>query len=100
MSKIFICYRREDSIETVGRMNSWLSMRLPGGEVFFDVHTIIPGVNYRDLIEHTLTFEAAIVLVVIGKTWASIVDDHGVKRLDELDDPVRREIELAFEHKK
>lgn len=102
MPKVFICYRREDSIETAGRMYSWLSMRLPEGDVFMDVRGITPGANFPDVIERVITTQAEIMLVVIGKAWVRTPDEQGHvrERLREPDDHVRREIELALERKK
>jgi hypothetical protein len=100
MAKVFICYRREDSIETAGRIYSWLSMRLSQDDLFFDVQTIQGGTNFRQAIAGALADEVKVMLVIIGRSWLLVLDEHGEprRRLNEPDDHVRQEIELAFEH--
>lgn len=102
MAKVFICYRREDSIETAGRMYSWLTMRLHADNVFMDVNTIAPGVNFPDAIAHVISTQAEIVLAIIGRAWLRTTDEQGNvrERLREPDDHVRREIELALTQNK
>lgn len=93
---IFLSYRREDSIETAGRMYSWLSMRLPQQLIFLDVRSIWPGANYRTAMATALE-EAEVVLVIIGRSWSVITRPEGiVRRLEEPDDAVRQEVELAL----
>ena len=93
---IFLSYRREDSIETAGHMYSWLSMRLPQQLIFLDVRSIWPGANYRTEMAMALE-EAEVVLVIIGRSWSAITRPEGlVRRLEEPDDAVRQEIELAL----
>lgn len=98
---IFLSYRREDSIETAGRIYSWLSMRLPERAVFLDVRSIAPGVNYRAAMDAALD-EAEVVLAIIGKAWRAAPQPDGTLRLrlEEPDDAVRQEIELALARQK
>lgn len=98
---VFLSYRREDTIETVGRMYSWLTSRLSEEEVFFDVRSIPPGANYRERMNQALV-EADFVLVIMGKAWNAIRQLDGTirRRLEEPDDAVRHEIELAIENDK
>lgn len=98
---IFLSYRRDDSIETAGRIYSWLSMRLPERAVFLDVRSIAPGANYRAAMDAALD-EAEVVLAVIGKAWRAVPQPDGTLRLrlEEPDDAVRQEIALALERHK
>jgi hypothetical protein len=102
MPKIFICYRRDDSIETAGRIYSWLDMRLPEGDVFLDVDTISPGTNFRSAISNALATDVQVVLVIIGRNWIETPTGSGGvhRRLEDQDDQVRQEIEAAFQHGK
>ena len=94
---IFLSYRREDSIETAGRIFSWISVRTSVSSVFLDVRSIPPGTDYRKQMDNALR-EAKVVLVIIGKTWNAVPQPDGTvrHRLEEPDDAVRHEIEVAL----
>lgn len=96
MGKIFISYRREDSIETVGRIYDWLNDRLPPNSLFMDVMSIGPGKDFRKAIESSIS-SASVVLVVIGPHWVTAKNDKGKRRLDDPDDFVRLEVEAAIQ---
>lgn len=90
--KIFINYRREDSRGDAGRLFDRLKARFPS-QVFMDVSTIEPGVDFVEAIEHAVGSCDACV-VVIGKHW--LIDDTGRRRLEEPEDFVRLEITTAL----
>lgn len=102
MAQVFICYRRDDSINTVGRIYSWLKIRLPDDEIFFDLNTITPGVDFPSAISDALASSVKVVLVVIGKKWVESPGENGGtrRRLEEEDDHVRSEIETAFQYQR
>jgi hypothetical protein len=50
-AKSFISYRRQDSEDAAGRLNEELSECFGEGRVFFDVDSILVGVNYRRYLE-------------------------------------------------
>jgi tetratricopeptide (TPR) repeat protein len=99
---IFISYRRQDSIDVVGRMYSWLKIRLPPDSVFFDVQAVPGGAHFREHIERVIADEAEVALAVIGPAWltAAVANGPDERRLDAADDLVRHELEVAFAHKK
>lgn len=98
MHKIFISYCREDSIETTGRIYDWLDSRLAPKSIFMDVDSIPPGADFRAAINGTIA-SASVVLVVIGPRWLTIREPNGGgPRLDNPNDFVRIEVELAIEH--
>jgi hypothetical protein len=98
MQKVFISYRRDDSIESAGRIYDWLASRLPEDSVFIDVDSILAGADFREALEKTLD-QTGVVLAVIGQKWLDIEDKSGRRRLDNPEDLVRIEIETAMQRK-
>ena len=98
MHKIIISYRREDSIETTGRIYDWLDSRLAPNSIFMDVESIPPGADFRAAINDTIA-SASVVLVVIGPRWLTIREPNGgAPRIDNPNDFVRIEVELAIQN--
>jgi len=92
---VFICYRRDDSGETAGRIFDRLTRDLPAGAVFRDLDSIPLGVDFREHVRQKLA-SARVVLVLIGREWLAIRDAHERRRLDDAADHVRVEVELAL----
>jgi hypothetical protein len=98
MSAIFICYRRDDSQPTTRAIYERLIGKYGKAEVFLDIG--IPyGVDFETYARENIE-KAEAVLVMIGKEWLKLVEENGVRRLDNPDDFVRREIEEAFKQEK
>jgi hypothetical protein len=95
---IFISYRRQDTLETVGRILDHLSQAFERERLFLDVHRQAPGDDYRTVISRALA-QSEVVLVVIGMEWLDAATREGRRRLDDPDDMVRIEIETALERK-
>ena len=96
-SRIFINYRREDTGYVVGRLADDLREHFAPGQVFEDVSSIEPGVDFVEALNRGLETCAA-VLVVIGSQWLTIEDRQGRRRLDRLDDWVAIEIAESLKH--
>jgi hypothetical protein len=96
MAAIFISYRREDSSGYAGRLHDALVLVFGRENVFMDIDTLAPGVDFVDEIRTTLERTAA-VLVLIGRHWAGAHDDAGARRLDDARDYVRFEIATALQ---
>ena len=94
---IFISYRREDTAGEAGRLAEHLARRFGADRVFIDIDTIAPGTDFVDELDRALT-GTAVVLVMIGRQWASAANADGSRRLDDPNDFVRREIETALQH--
>jgi hypothetical protein len=92
---VFISYRRDDSLDTVGRIHDRLRERIDDAHVFLDVDDQSAGEDYRQAIERALD-RAVVMFVVIGPHWLSMVDGAGRRRLDNPADMVRIEIESAL----
>ena len=92
---IFVSYRRQDTDDLAGRLYDRLVDRFGEGQVFMDVDTIEPGLDFAE--EVTRAVAACQVLVaVIGPAWLTAADGRGRRRLDDPGDFVRLEIEAAL----
>jgi hypothetical protein len=99
MASIFISYRREDSVAYAGRLYDRLNAHF-GAEhqVFIDVDTLDPGVDFVEKIEQTVG-SCDVLIAVIGKLWLTAVDEQGRVRLQNPEDFVRLEIQTALDRK-
>src|SRR4051794_11507450 len=92
---IFISYRRLDS----AIFSQWLAAQLRAAygqdSVFIDTENIRDAAAWAQQVESSLR-SAALVIVVVGKSWLSISDEFGRRRIDLPDDWVRREIETSL----
>ncbi len=97
--KIFISYRRDDSIAITGRIYDRLVDAFGDEQVFQDVIAIPPGVDFRKYIQSEIA-KCDVLLVIIGKVWVKIEDEQGRKRLHNPADFVRLEVESALQQNK
>jgi hypothetical protein len=93
--KIFISYRQSDTQSEASRLKENLEDVFGRENVFFDIETLEPGLNFAEAIEKTIR-QSAVVLVLIGPTWAEIKDDQGNPRLFKEDDWIRKEVAMAL----
>ena len=93
--KIFINYRRDDSIGMAGRLHDRLAQTFGRDKLFMDVDHIPAG---ADFVAHLNSQVAAceVVLVVIGRNWLRAKDKAGQRRLHQPDDFVAIEIAAAL----
>jgi tetratricopeptide (TPR) repeat protein len=93
--KIFINYRRDDSIGTAGRLHDRLAQAFGRDQLFMDVDHIPAGV---DFVGHLNVQVAAcdVFLAIIGPNWLDAKDESGRRRLDKPDDFVTIEIAAAL----
>lgn len=96
MPRVFINYRREDSRDFTGRLDDTLSEHFLRENVFRDVHTIWPGVDWVDAIQKGIQ-SCDVLLVVIGRQWLAMLQSRA-DRPEE--DQVRAEIEGALQANK
>jgi hypothetical protein len=99
MAKVFISYRRSESMKDAARIADDLSNHLPAANVFKDVHAISKGDEFRTVIQKALGTTDA-VLVLIGPKWLSLRMGNGTRRLEDPNDYVRLEVQLALERGK
>ncbi len=95
MPKIFISYRRADSAETVNRLYDRFVYAFGRDSVFKDVDTLQRGDDFPDVLRHWVQ-TCDVFLSVIGQRWLTIQDEAGRRRLDNPNDWVRQETEMAL----
>jgi hypothetical protein len=78
-----------------GRLSDRLGDRFGEGQVFIDVDTIEPGIDFAGEIGRAVA-TCKVLLAVIGPNWLTTMDERGRRRLDDPNDIVRREIEAAL----
>ena len=94
MSKVFISYRRDDSAGYAHAIHSQLVHHFSKGQVFMDVDTVEPGVDFVRAIEKAVG-ECDVLIALIGKRWAR-GEASGTSRLDDTKDYVRLEVSTAL----
>jgi hypothetical protein len=92
---IFISYRRQESSYVAGRLYDRLADRFGADQVFIDVDTIEPGIDFTEAITHAVE-TCDMLLAIIGTGWLTAAGESGHRRLDDPDDIVRLEIEAAL----
>ena len=93
--KIFINYRRDDSISTAGRLHDRLAQTFGRKNLFMDVDHIPAGVDFVEYL-HSQVAACDVFLAVIGPNWLDAKDDDGRRRFDNPDDFVTIEIAAAL----
>lgn len=103
--KIFISYRREDSMDSTGRLHKDLKLHFKRPfrnylrrrvVLIRDLDSIPAGINFEKYIEGEIKTSVA-VLAVIGRDWLKAANPQtGQRRLDEPDDPLRIELLTAL----
>ncbi|HUT35107.1 MAG TPA: toll/interleukin-1 receptor domain-containing protein [Planctomycetota bacterium] len=95
MAGIFICYRHSDTQHEAWRIRQALSHVFGRESVFMDVSDMLPGQNVR-MVPLNVVSSARVVLILIGTKWLEERDTAGRLRLEDPDDPVRKEVETAL----
>jgi len=95
MAQIFISYRRADSQANTDRIYGELRKAFGRDAIFKDVDDIPLGADFPTYLAEKVD-DAKVVLVVIGRQWATIAYDNGDLRLHDPEDFVRIEVETAL----
>ncbi len=95
MSRIFINYRRQDTEGYVGRLYDHLLKHFDSGDIFIDVNSIQPGVDFTRALENAVS-ACDVFIAMIGPQWLNATDEGGERRLDQWNDFVRLEIASAL----
>src|SRR5271165_1597256 len=93
--QIFISYRREDSSAWAGRLSDRLSTHFPSNQIFMDVDTIEPGIDFVEAIEESVG-SCDVLIAVIGTRWLNSSNPAGNRRLEIPEDSVRVEVATAL----
>lgn len=96
MHSIFLCYRHDDSVHIVDRLDDHLKIDFGNNNIFKDRNGLIGGLDFRVKIERAVS-SCLVVIALIGPNWLDCVDDQGKRRLDDADDFVRIELTAALE---
>lgn len=92
--KVFISYRREDTAAHAGRLYDAMVERFGEGNVFMDVD-IEPGVDFVERITEAVS-DCLVLIVVMGRNWATVAGGDGAPRIADPGDFVRLEVETAL----
>jgi TIR domain len=95
VGRIFLSYRRTDAQHIAGRLFDRLESRFGAGNVFMDVDSIEPGLDYGEVIDKAVG-SCDVLLAVIGNGWLGAVDEYDRRRLDDPDDLIVLEIATAL----
>lgn len=95
MPRIFMSYRRSDSISESGRIHDHLEREFGGDNVFKDVDDIEPGHDFRKVLDEEVA-KCDVLLAIIGPDWVRAADNSGNRRLNDPNDFVRIEIESGL----
>ena len=96
--KAFLSYRRLDSADVTGRLYDRFADALGSRRIIHDVHSIPPGVDFRDFIEAVIP-TCTVMLVIIGPDWMPAPPRKAARRSKPVkEDLVRLEIMCALEH--
>ncbi len=94
MAGIFISYRQDDTEAWAILLCESLAKVFGEKQVFLDKDTLRAG-NWRDQINQALD-RCAVVLIVIGPRWLTIVDGQNRPRISLPDDVHHQEVALAL----
>lgn len=95
MPKIFISYRRADSTVYADDIYRRLVEQFGEHSVFFDTEEIDLGDKFAEIIDERVA-KCDVLLAIIGPKWLAIEDAKGCRRLDQPDDYVRHELDVAL----
>lgn len=92
---VFISYRRADTSGHAGRISDDLARRFGRPVAFRDVESIVAGNDFSEVLKQAID-TSAVCIVLIGDTWLTERLSDGTRRLDDPNDLVRREVEMAL----
>ena len=93
--KVFINYRRDDSIAVAGRLRDRLAQSIGAKNLFMDVDNIPAGVDFVGYLDSQVA-ACDLFLVIMGPNWLSTKDADGARRIDDAADFVAIEISAAL----
>ena len=95
VDRIFLNYRRDDSIATARTVHELLAKHFGKDKVFQDIPNIPVGVDYKAYVDKLLG-ETDVFVALIGKAWLNVRDEKtGMVRIEDPKDLVRAEIKEA-----
>lgn len=94
--QIFISYRRDDCATFADRIHECLVRSCKRDTFFRDIDSIHLGENFRRRLHQELA-RCDLLLAIVGQRWISVQDSGGRRRLEDDNDFVRLEIEMAIQ---
>jgi hypothetical protein len=91
MSRIFICYRREDSEYIAHQIKEHLVNRFGSDSIIFDIDSTPLGADFRQFIDQKVA-RCDVLLAIIGNNWLRTLNE----RLKDPKDFVRIELEAGL----
>ena len=95
---VFLSYRRADSAGHAGRICDDLERHYGRPVAFRDVDSIAAGRDFVSALEQAIA-GAKVAIVLMGDDWLGVANAAGERRLDDPQDHVRREVEMALQDK-
>lgn len=95
MPNIFISYRRSDTKREAETLYHNLSQAFSAEEVFMDQHSLPLGEFFPDYLFRVVAW-SDVVIVLIGANWDKEKLQSGQLRIENKNDYVRKEIEIAL----
>lgn len=102
LPRVFLSYRREDTGPTAAAFATLLRDHLSSDVVFFDRDQLTWGASWWQQLADAIAGRDELICL-IGAMWegspaaSSAAGEPPTRRIDEMDDPIRREILLAIE---
>src|SRR5215470_9032455 len=93
---IFLSYRREDAAPYARLLKYQLSERFPTAQVFMDLDSIEAGLYFAEVIIEAVD-SCTVLVALIGRQWVTLADKEARRRIDDPDDLVRFEVQVALE---
>ena len=92
---VFLSYRKDDTKDVAHHIADRLKHHFGEQHVFLDVVDIAVGDAWMTRIQDALS-RSAVLVALIGKAWIDIRDKSGLRRLDDPNDVVRKELETVL----
>ncbi|MBV6439093.1 MAG: toll/interleukin-1 receptor domain-containing protein [Haliscomenobacteraceae bacterium CHB4] len=97
---IFISYRIDDSLTQAGRLHDFLEKHFGEGSVFWDKDKLKPGMRWpKELTAKVKSAKIVLVLYANRTKWLG-GQEVGLSRMDDRNDWVRKEVEIALRYAK
>lgn len=92
--KVVISYRRSDAPAEARTLHRALTGGQPSSRIFLDIDSMQPGRDFRAQLAAVIR-RCDVLVAVVGPGWVGARHRDGRRRLLDVDDPVRAEIEAA-----
>ena len=74
-------YRRADAAPYARLLQFQLRERFPDMQIFMDLDSIEPGLDFAEVIGEAVD-SCALLVVLMGRQWLDLTDEQGRRRLD------------------